>query len=55
MACSSGHRRAWARRWEEADVVVEGDDELQSAIRLALFHLMASVSDVGEAAVGPGD
>jgi trehalose/maltose hydrolase-like predicted phosphorylase len=46
------HRRAWARRWEAVDVVVEGDDELQLAIRLALFHLMASVSDTGEAAVG---
>jgi len=46
------HRRAWARRWEDADVVVEGDDELQLAIRLALFHLMASVSDSGESAVG---
>jgi trehalose/maltose hydrolase-like predicted phosphorylase len=46
------HREAWARRWEEADVVVEGDPELQRAIRLALFHLMASVADEGEAAVG---
>ena len=46
------HRRAWARRWEDADVVVEGDDELQLAIRLALFHLMASAPDTGEAAVG---
>jgi trehalose/maltose hydrolase-like predicted phosphorylase len=32
--------------------VVEGDPQLQSAIRLALFHLMASVADTGEAAVG---
>jgi len=46
------HRRAWARRWEDADVVVEGDDDLQLAIRLALFQLMASVADQGEAAVG---
>jgi len=46
------HRRAWARRWESADVVVGGDDELQLAIRLGLFHLMASVRDTGEAAVG---
>jgi len=46
------HRRAWARRWEEVDVVVEGDKELQLAVRLALFHLMGSVSDSGEAAVG---
>lgn len=46
------HRCAWARRWEDADVVIEGDPELQLAVRFALFHLMASVADSGEAAVG---
>jgi trehalose/maltose hydrolase-like predicted phosphorylase len=46
------HRAAWATRWQEADVAIEGDQELQRAIRLALFHLMASVADDGEAAVG---
>ncbi len=46
------HREAWASRWQEADVVVEGDHELQKAIRFALFHLMASVGDRDEAAVG---
>jgi trehalose/maltose hydrolase-like predicted phosphorylase len=46
------HREAWASRWHEADVVVEGDHELQKAIRFALFHLMASVGDRDEAAVG---
>ncbi|MGO8872940.1 MAG: glycosyl hydrolase family 65 protein [Acidimicrobiales bacterium] len=46
------HRQAWAQRWEDADVVVEGDDELQLGIRFALFHLMASVADSGEAGVG---
>ena len=46
------HRQAWARRWEDADVVIEGDDELQLGVRFALFHLMASVADSGEAAVG---
>lgn len=46
------HRVAWARRWDEADVVIEGDDELQHAVRVALFHLMASASDIGETAVG---
>jgi len=46
------HRREWARRWEDTDVVVEGDDGLQVAIRFALFHLMGSVADTGEAAVG---
>jgi trehalose/maltose hydrolase-like predicted phosphorylase len=46
------HREAWARRWQAADVVVEGDPELQRALRVALFHLMGSVADTGEAAVG---
>jgi trehalose/maltose hydrolase-like predicted phosphorylase len=46
------HREAWARRWREADVVVDGDRHLQRAIRFALFHLMASVGEHGEAAVG---
>jgi len=46
------HRRAWASRWEEADVLIEGDPGLQRATRVALFHLMASVADADEAAVG---
>ncbi|MBV8304758.1 MAG: glycoside hydrolase family 65 protein, partial [Acidimicrobiia bacterium] len=45
-------RTAWAKRWDDADVVVEGDDDLQLAIRHALFQLMASVGDAGEATVG---
>ncbi|MBD0291660.1 MAG: glycoside hydrolase family 65 protein, partial [Thermoleophilia bacterium] len=46
------HRAAWAGRWEDADVVIPGDEELQLAVRFALFHLMASVASEGEAAVG---
>ncbi|HET7486964.1 MAG TPA: glycosyl hydrolase family 65 protein [Acidimicrobiales bacterium] len=46
------HRRTWAARWDEADVAVEGDPHLQEAVRFALFHLMASVPDTGEAAIG---
>ena len=45
-------RMAWASRWQAADVVIEGDPELQLAVRFALFHLMASVADRGEAPVG---
>ena len=45
-------KEAWAARWNEADVEVVGDPELTRAVRLALFHVMASVSDTGEAAVG---
>ena len=33
--------RTWAQRWDDADVVIDGDAELQHAVRFALFHLMA--------------
>jgi trehalose/maltose hydrolase-like predicted phosphorylase len=46
------HREAWAVRWAQSDVVIEGDRALQHAVRLSLFHLMGSVADEGEAAVG---
>lgn len=46
------HRNAWAARWEHAEVTIDGDDQLQLAARFALFHLLASASDQGEAAVG---
>jgi trehalose/maltose hydrolase-like predicted phosphorylase len=48
----SEHRRSWAARWEDADIRIDGDPDLQLSVRLALFHLMASVADEGEAAVG---
>jgi trehalose/maltose hydrolase-like predicted phosphorylase len=50
MLCE--HRQAWASRWEDADVRIEGDPELQQAVRLALFHVLSSVPEEGEAAVG---
>jgi trehalose/maltose hydrolase-like predicted phosphorylase len=46
------HRETWAGRFEAADVAIEGDPELQLAVRLALFHLMGSVASEGEAPVG---
>jgi trehalose/maltose hydrolase-like predicted phosphorylase len=46
------HRSAWADRWENCDVAIDGDPELQLAVRFGLFHLMASVAEAGEAAVG---
>lgn len=48
----SDHRRAWAERWECADVRIDGDPELQLAVRLALYHLMACAGDRGAAGVG---
>jgi trehalose/maltose hydrolase-like predicted phosphorylase len=45
-------QEAWRRRWARADVVVEGDPDLQLAIRVALYHLMCSATDQREAVVG---
>ena len=45
-------RAAWSSRWGEAEVSIPDDPDLQRAIRFALFHLMSSVADTGEAAVG---
>jgi trehalose/maltose hydrolase-like predicted phosphorylase len=46
------HRTAWAERWEDAQVDIPDDPDLEEAARFALFHLLASVADSGEAAVG---
>jgi trehalose/maltose hydrolase-like predicted phosphorylase/hydroxymethylpyrimidine pyrophosphatase-like HAD family hydrolase len=48
----TAHRRRWAERWGTADIRIEGDDELQRLVRFALFHLMGSAAETGEAAVG---
>lgn len=45
-------RASWGDFWEAADIRVEGDPELQRAIRLALFQLAASVGEDGETALG---
>jgi trehalose/maltose hydrolase-like predicted phosphorylase len=46
------HRRAWAARWHDAYLDIEGDLELARAARFGLAHVLASVPDGGEAVVG---
>ena len=46
------HRRAWAQRWEEADIEITGDPVSQLAVRYALFHLLSCAPTEGEAVVG---
>ena len=33
-------KQAWGREWERTDVVIEGDDEAQIAVRFSLFQLL---------------
>ena len=46
------HRAAWASRWADSDILIEGDDTLQQAVRFALFRLSGAAAETGEAAVG---
>ena len=48
----NAHRARLGERWEEAGIEIDGDPELERALRFCLFHLMTSVADHGEAAVG---
>jgi trehalose/maltose hydrolase-like predicted phosphorylase len=47
------HVAAWEDRWAGAEVVIDGDPEVQEAVRFCLFHLMAAGGDGPELAVGP--
>ncbi|MGB6837600.1 MAG: glycosyl hydrolase family 65 protein [Dehalococcoidia bacterium] len=36
----AAHAEAWARRWDTADIEIDGDEEAQLALRFGLYHLM---------------
>jgi trehalose/maltose hydrolase-like predicted phosphorylase len=46
------HREAWAHRWSDAEVVIDGDPDAELAARFAVFHLLCAAGDAGESAVG---
>jgi hypothetical protein len=48
-----GQRRAWARRWEEMGIRIDGDADLQRAVNFALFHLDSSIATTRQAPLGP--
>jgi trehalose/maltose hydrolase-like predicted phosphorylase len=43
----------WRKRWAKADVIIEGDDRSQLAIRASLFHLLRAHPDDGRLAIDP--
>ncbi len=51
-AVHRAHREAWAARWRNADIQLDGDTELQRCLRLALFHLTSAVGAGDEFALG---
>jgi trehalose/maltose hydrolase-like predicted phosphorylase len=46
-AILAAHETAWKARWMASDVIIEGDDESQQAVRFAVYHLTS--------AANPGD
>lgn len=47
------HADVWRERWDKADVLVEGDDDSQLALRLALYHLMRAHPNDSRYAIDP--
>jgi trehalose/maltose hydrolase-like predicted phosphorylase len=47
-AVLSAHEAAWDMRWLASDIVIEGDDELQKALRFAVYHLTSAANPEDE-------
>jgi trehalose/maltose hydrolase-like predicted phosphorylase len=47
-AVLAAHEMAWQDRWRDADVVVEGDDAVQRALRFAGYHLISAANPEDE-------
>ncbi|MGZ6387794.1 MAG: glycoside hydrolase family 65 protein [Ktedonobacterales bacterium] len=41
-ALLQAHVHTWAERWAASDIVLEGDDEAQVALRFAMYHLISA-------------
>jgi trehalose/maltose hydrolase-like predicted phosphorylase len=44
----AAHEAAWQRRWDASDVLIEGDNELQEAVRFAVYHLTSAANPEDE-------
>ncbi|HUI84863.1 MAG TPA: glycosyl hydrolase family 65 protein [Candidatus Binatia bacterium] len=50
---AAAHAAQWESRWNSADIVVEGDDALQRALRFACYHLISAANpDDGRVSIG---
>jgi trehalose/maltose hydrolase-like predicted phosphorylase len=47
-AVLAAHEAAWKQRWLASDVVIEGDDEVQRALRFAIYHLISAANPEDE-------
>jgi len=40
----SAHRSEWRKRWKDADIEIEGDADLQRALRFGSYHLISAAN-----------
>src|SRR5262249_56334995 len=43
-AALAAHEAAWDARWIASDILIEGDDESQRALRFAVYHLISTAN-----------
>jgi trehalose/maltose hydrolase-like predicted phosphorylase len=44
----AAHEAAWQHHWDTSDVIIEGDDEMQQAMRFAVYHLTSAANPEDE-------
>jgi kojibiose phosphorylase len=47
------HQQIWSGRWQRSDVIVEGDERSQLALRTSLYHLLRAHPDDDRLAIDP--
>ena len=47
-AVLAAHEAAWDAHWAVSDIIIEGDDELQQALRFAVYHLTIAANPEDE-------
>ncbi|MBL8659960.1 MAG: glycoside hydrolase family 65 protein [Rhodospirillales bacterium] len=48
QALLDDHEAAWAARWADADIELDGDEEAQKALRFAVYHLVSAANPEDE-------
>ena len=43
-AVRAAHEAAWDRRWQASDIAIEGDPEMERALRFAVYHLNSAAN-----------
>ncbi len=47
-AVLAAHEAAWQERWQAGDVIIEGDEKTQQALRFAVYHLTSAANPADE-------